>query len=257
MNTLNSEESDNLFKFDKKVFYNETLKCISIEDALKLYEKYRRFNLPDIEFFMASFYLKLGEKEKNKEHLLNCSIYGFEFPNRFWNSLSIEVIGFAMGSLLTTHTLDLSDDVQYKLFKYSYLYLSRTIELVPDASNPFKSRGILTQFFLLSHFSHLVSDIFLIPIFINEILVMADFFNASVLLTKEKNFQASIIFFNKAKTIHDGLKDISVKGRDANSYTLQEISEIGKARNEILYKKLKESYENRELILDRLDLAKK
>lgn len=241
--------NDSKQKFDILTFYDEVMHCQNIETILVVYEKYKNYYDPDVEFYIASTYFNIGLKENSRIYFINAVKYYFRNLTEFWDSYSTETIGQSLFFLLNDLDLKVSDQTKYKLYKISLLCFGRYIEQNKEASLPYIFRGTLLQNFDSTYTNMLMNDVFALPIFIPEIFFLSDYYTASLNLKKEnKNDYQE--YYSRADDLHKELEDITVDGRDANEYSLQQISEIGSQRHQYVYEFLKKEYLENQLTLN-------
>ena len=121
------------------------------------------------------------------------------------------------------------------MFILAYIYLSNCIKLTPRQSyDSLRSRAILlnenmsyTTIMLIKY-----CGIGVLP----DPFYISDYYFASLGFNYNPSMQAKCL--STAKKLHQSLEDITISGRDANDYSIIEISELVEKRHEQLYENL-------------------
>ena len=219
-----------------KIIFN----CEDLKTLNQVYTQHGNYQNPQISYAFGIAFLNRGDKERSKETLIKGARFGLKFPCEYYDTLFIDAIGQCYMLLLTQYaSAYVNPNVSYAT-ALAYIYLSRSIELKNTGFyGSLRSRGILFK----DHESpnvcmHLISQYLGWSVLI-EPLIISDFYYASKIPTGQYNDVLQI-----SKSIHKKLDDISIGGKDASEYMLEDIAEIGKERHLLLFNRLKEKYKD-------------
>ncbi len=185
--------------------------------------------------------LKRGEMEIAKSFFLHGSAFGLTSKMSCYNSpRDLVCIGDCLTMLITKYTLnDNARDIITKATALAYIYLSRVIEKKPNftqyayvyRANLFqnhKNQEVVRD--LISNFS-LTSFV--------EPFIISDYYMAA---SDKKSVFVDLL--SEAKYLHEYLEDITVAGKDADEYSLEDMAKIGEGRHVLLFKILEQKYKN-------------
>lgn len=222
--------------------------CSDLSTLINIYNQKGEYDNPQISYAFGLSFIIQGDKARAKKALLKGASYGLKFPCEFYDTHFIDAIGQCFMLLLTQFPIEYSDKV-LSYTSLAYVYLSKFIEQNGIyAWDTYHSRALL----FYDHESPMVwQNIFMDNLgqgILIEPFIISDFYFASKAQdSPHQNALAS------ARRIHQGLEDITISGKDADDYSLVEISELGKQRHFILFKRLEEKYKNGELTDQKVD----
>ena len=233
---------------------NKLIEMVSIGDIINqcnekyqvsiLYDKYKHHNHPYIFYCVANKFLILKCYQEAKEPLLEASRFGNKYPSEFYDNMYLsDCVGQCLSNLAIYYSFKQSE--AEKITSLAYLFLSKCINLVENNPNPNVAYDSLrTRARLLNDNNNdfaVQSLIFNLGLAIlREPFVISDFYYCSI--ANESPFNES----ESARRIHYSLEDISISGKDADEYTLEEMAIIGKRRHNQLFHILEEKYINGE-----------
>ena len=198
----------------------------------------------------TSYFIK-GDRTSARKYLIKGAEYGLKYPCIEYDNQFVDAIGQCLYIILTEFPVD-NNNVTYKATLLSYLFLSRCIELYPrEAQDSYRSRAILFK-------NHKIPNIIQMILIENlggsvliEPFIISDYFFSAK--AKNSPYQNCIALASK---IHQNLEDISIAGKDADEYSLNEIAEIGERRHLKLYKKIEQQFISNQLSLTSTELEK-
>ena len=211
----------------------------SLENA---YSRYGSYSHPHTCYDFGVDFLIKGNNRLAKESLLKGAHFGIQYPCQLYNHPLIDSVGQCLAHLMTNFST--GDNHQaLKVTELAYLYLSRCIELHPrESHDSYRTRAILFS-------GHE-----------NQMIVQSLIMNNAGLGTLKEPFMISDYYFasqasgsphrnayESARQIHYHLDDISVGGKDADEYSLEEMAELGEKRHFLLFKRIEEKYKKGEL----------
>lgn len=237
-------------------FTNEVNKAKSVEQLILLESKYTLFIHP-YRFYIFGVNYKIKKDDTNS---FKCFKYAAEFglkdPNRYLSTIFSDSVGSGLCHMLTKFSsVKLSSDLRYKLFVNSYIFLSSAIEhLGITAYESHKHRAQLLLKFEAEEtisfmYNYLGAD--RLP----KVLILSDYYFASQGYLKHGFIELSQTFLNKAITMHNWLEDIVVSGKNADLYSIEEISNIGIKRHNRIFSNLNQDYIDKKFSFD-LNLLK-
>lgn len=210
-----------------------------LSEIRKLYSKYGNFNHPQVNYDFGRMLSIQGDKVLAKEALLKGASYGLNCPCILYGSPLIDSIGQCMFDLVTEYAIK---DVQTanKITCLSYIYLSRCVELYhKEAHDSYRSRALLFQRHKYKMLPRSIVSQYMGPAVLLEPFIISDFYFSAMATNspfKQENIQ-------NAKEVHAWLEDISVGGREADDYSLEDMASLGEARHYKLFKTLEMEYQ--------------
>lgn len=224
MNILGDHSQSELAKILS--IQQEIHSCSSLRHLQQLIAKYENSNHPDTFYHLGVCCIQNEEYEKAKTIFKKGAQYGLKYPNRYFNTIFSDGIGQCF-----YHLVEIIEIHDYNFFALAYIYLSNCINLTPrQAYDSMRSRAILIN---NSSFSQAFISNYLGMGNLKEPLVISDFYFAGIGF--EDNYEIQRQCFTDAKRIHNWLEDISVAGKDACDYSIEELSLIGETRHKMLY----------------------
>jgi hypothetical protein len=206
----------------------EIYSCSSLRHLHQLIAKYKNSNHPDPFYHLGVICIQNKKYEEAKILFKKGAQYGLKYPNRYFNTIFSDSIGQCFYHLVMN--IEIYD---YNFFVLAYIYLSNCINLSPRKTyDSRRSRALLINT-ENSYFVDKFRADYLGIEYIKEPLVISDFYFAS--LGFENNFNIKSQCLSDAKKIHDWLEDITVAGKDACDYSIEEISIIGETRHKKIY----------------------
>lgn len=236
-NTLNYSNNDNT----NAMMISEILRRIkSSTELFNQSEQIIKFNHPHLFYALGEKLLILNHNDQAKVELLKSAYYGLKHPSNLFNHLYINSIGSSMCYLVCYYKCnkdDLSHKIAYKLMKLAYLYLSRCIELYPDmAHDSYYNRGMLFQKISYHNYNTLCLETFKGSV-LKEIFLVSDFYNSARIDGSRIDGD-----FSLAENAHANLGSVTIQGRDADNYRLEDLVNIGNERHKSLYESVKNQY---------------
>ncbi len=240
---------------------NEFNLAKSSSEVISVYQKYAWLNNITIDYFAALTKMKLGYKNESVQNLRNvaadiiCS-HG-EGKYRYWDSPSIHSVGDSLFLLLKHYyTGDIPfDKFTFSTFNLSYLCLSNNIYNLPDTScDSFYKRALLLQGGTLGK-GMLTLGLVQGSIGLSSStapLIINDFYSSGKVYISEYNMHTQgQNLIEKARKIHLSLDGLSIEGKDASDYSLEEISKIGRMRHRDIYSVLLNKFANKDFFMTR------
>jgi hypothetical protein len=230
-------------------FYNSVNKCTDVYSLNNFYDKVKYLNHPRVFHVIGVKYFNFGDKTKAKELLIKGAKFGIKYPSEYFNKPDIDSIGQCLALLSTQFYLS-DQDIFYKANCLAYIYLSRAIQLNENlAYDSLRTRATLLKdnknpnsIFLMIYDNLQQSTL-------KEPFIISDFYLAS-LIERNPNRNNDL---KSAIGLHKYLEDISIAGKDADEYTLNDLSEIGKYRHEKLYKSMSAKFLNGEFYMNDIE----
>ena len=220
------------------------MNCSDLTSLKKLYEKYGDYNHPQISYDFGRMLSIMGDKQTAKKALFKGATYGLQYPCNIYDSPLIDSIGQCMSDLVTHHPVG-EIDIVTKITSLAYIYLSRTIELFKrEAHDSYRTRALLFK----EHENQMVPQRILLNLGMGvliEPLILSDHYFSS----QATDSPFKIDGLQSAQNIHNWLEDISINGKDADEYSLNELALIGESRHLILFKILEAKYKKGEFNL--------
>jgi hypothetical protein len=215
-----------------------TTKIQQSKDAFSLnalYKNYGNYNHPQIQFTFGISYLIQKDYEKARMCLIAGAKYGVKFPCSVYDDIMVDAVGECFSHLLVNFN-NVDVDAGAKALGLAYVYISRCIELYPHrVYDSYRSRGLLFSI-LGTPAQYFVMDNAGIGVLV-EPFIISDFYYAGTIEGSPHDEK-----FEEAARIHDSLDDISIAGKDADEYSLIEMTELGEKRHLALFKTVERKY---------------
>ena len=237
-------------------FTNDVSRVKSVEDLYFLEKKYSNFSNPYKDYLIGFSYMNNDDDFNSFKCFVNAAEKGIREPKKYIGSIYSDSIGSSISHILTKFQSEkLDSDIRYNLLVNSYFFLSSSInDLGITAYESYKNRAELLNkyeddltFALIINYLGIGS--------IPKVLIMSDYFFASQGYIKHGISDLSQLCLKKSVNLYNWLEDISINGKAADSYSIEEISNIGKNRHEIIYKKLSKDFLDNKFVFD-LDLVR-
>ena len=230
---------------------NKLIEMVSIGDIITqcnekyqvsiLYEKYKHHNHPYIFYCVANKFLILKCYQEAKEPLLEAARFGNKYPSEFYDNMYLsDCVGQCLSNLVIYYSFEQSE--AEKITSLAYLFLSKCIDLVENSlnTNNVAHDSLRTRARLLNDNENPFAVQSLILNLglgvLREPFVISDYYYCSI--SSESPFN----MLESARKTHAWLEDISVAGKDADDYTLEEMAILGKHRHKKLFQVLEEKY---------------
>jgi hypothetical protein len=216
-----------------------------------LYSQKGNYNHPQICCcFGVAFSIK-GDRETAKKAFIKGASYGVQYPCSLYPNALVDSVGQCLTFLMMQFPITNHENA-VKATALSYIYLSRCIELHPNQSfDSYNARASLLVFHATpSVAQRLILDSLGIS-FLSEPFIISDFFFAATLPGSPH-----VQVLQNAKKIHSNLDDMTIGGKDADEYSLNEMAEFGQKRHFTLFKKLEQKYNNGDFDLTMDELNK-
>ncbi len=228
-------------------FSSSLNQCKSYSSLIELLAQYRKYNHPF--FFQAAgqWCLVYNKDEQALPLFTEAVIMGLNFPNVFWNTISADSIGSSVAQLFVQYESKCFKKEKIVLFKLGYCYLTSCIEL-PNY-NAYESLLRRAEMFVGSH-DCIVNEILPMGI-LSQVFALSDFLRAAnghIKAGLVEQAQHSIL---QARKLHSWLDDITVNGKDADEYSIEEIAEIGIQRHKFLFNSWREDLLNNRIMLNK------
>ncbi|RZK13225.1 MAG: hypothetical protein EOO46_00010 [Flavobacterium sp.] len=213
-------------------------KCDNLHSLKRLYLEFENYQHPAVHFDFGRNFLIMGEKSISKKALIKGASFGTNFPSAFYNNLHIDSIGQCISDLLTQYPIA-NYSLALKASSLAYIYLSRCIELYPNRCyDSYRTRAVLFK----DHENPMVMQAIVMEhmglgVLIEPFIISDYYFAATAFQSPFENH-----YFD-ASRLHSNLEDITIAGRDADEYTLEEMAEIGGLRHLQLFKILERQAE--------------
>jgi len=231
-------------------FYQSIQNCTNLQSLNEYYEQMKNTNHPAIFHNFGVKFLIYGDKAKAKNILIKGATFGIKYPCKYYDNLHIDAVGQCF-TLLVTQFRCYEHNICINATALGYIYLSRCLELYGhDAYDSHRSRAIL----FLDNEDKMAADSIIcdnvgIGILVDPFII-SDFYFAS----QDEYNPNREIDLTSARNEHANLEDITISGKDANEYSLSEISALGERRHFNLFKALEKKYINGEINLNLEDL---
>ncbi len=221
----------------------------SVSDINLIARKYGHMQDPYVQYALANVYQVYNQYQEAIPYLLKACQLGSENLKTYSSTPYSDSIGAASMSLLTDYPeYVVSSKIQYQLFENSYYFLSKSITMFGlKAYESFRNRagllciqnGIPNKFIM----THSIGQII-------EVLILSDFFFAAKAYFNQGLYQESQKLMNQAVINHDWLDDMSIAGKDADEYELEELALLGQQRHKIIMDKHGILFEKQTPVID-------
>ncbi len=230
---------------------NDINKAKSIADLIKYEQKYIYFNNPYKHYLLGNSYINNNDYSKAYKHFIQAAEMGLDNPGKYLNSIFADSVGSSLFNIsrFNLEKYLISPNLLYNMYINAYYFLSSSINFLKDtAYESYMNRGSLlslkqdeTKSFLFSYLG-----IFSIP----EVLILSDFYFSSVGYAKYGFLDKSNKYLKKADNVHKCLEDINITGRAANTYSIEELANIGRDRHSIIFHNLNEDFKINKFKID-------
>jgi len=204
--------------------------CRNWNQLQLLVTNYNNADNPDTFYHLGVGCILFDKYDEAKRLLIKGAKFGLKFPNEYFNTIFSDAIGQCFYNLVCN--LDSQD---YDTFVLAYVYLSNCAQLMPrQAFDSLRSRALLMKhqdsFTMSFLFTYLGMGN------LKEPLIISDLYFAGLGFKDNPKIQQEC--FDDAKKLHIWLEDISVAGKDANDYSIQEMAILGEQRHKRLFDSL-------------------
>lgn len=211
----------------------------------RLYDLYVKKGLshPFTSYGFGIAFMLLDDHDKAINEYIVCLEYGIKAHNSYYNSLFSQPIGSAFTNVLLNY--ETPGMFQMNIMGLAYAFLSNNIKKNKgccwdahyDRGRLF-ARRISDANSLIENYTGAIGAI-PIP------NIIADYYDAGS--TAPNNIYKSQI--DVAQRLHKSLEDITIGGRDADTYSLIEMVQLGRERHNKLFDSVNENYLNHTLTL--------
>lgn len=208
-----------------------------IETLRKVYNEKGDYNHPQICYDFGAAFLIKGDKANAKKALTQGAVYGIQYPCSLYGNALVDSVGQCLSLLMTNFSI--SDNANaIKITALGYIFLSRCIELyLREAHDSYRTRALLFK----DHQNPMVVQSLIMENVgmgvVIEPYIISDFYITSQ--ATDSPYQSVI---QSARRIHQGLEDMTIGGKDADDYSLNEMAEFGEKRHLLLFKILEDKY---------------
>lgn len=226
-------------------FFTSANKCKDLDSLAEYHSTITHIHHPNVYHTLGEKYFNLGDLDIARELFTKGAQFGLEYPIDYYNKPNIDSIGQCLAFLVTRYQLlsadrsSVDENSFYNATCLAYIYLSKAIDLHEHlAYDSFRTRANLlrhnksfsTVFSIIrSAFNHNLAK---------EPFIISDYYSAYCI--PQNPYSAND--FNSARIVHNYLDDVSISGKAANEYNLEEIVEIGKIRHQQFYDALKRRF---------------
>ena len=213
-----------------------------------LYSRYKDYDSPHIAYVLGVRFLILGDKNLAKNCLISGARYGLKYPTPYYETPFIDSIGQCYAYLVTQFSTN--QLIASKATALAYLYLSKAISLTRGrAFDSYRTRAILFKDNESPiAIQNLIADNYNLMA-MEEPFILSDYFNSANVPGSPHSE-----CMNDARRIHRNLDDISIGGKDANLYSLEELAIVGESRHQRMFESVEEKFKNGSLNMTLLDL---
>jgi hypothetical protein len=211
--------------------------CSDLTTLRRLFALKGNYDHPQICYDFGVAFIIRGDNDNAKKALIRGVGYGLKAPCLYYDHPFIDSVGQCFMLLLTQFKIRNSTKV-YEATALGYVYLSRCIQQTGnEAHDSFKSRALLIK----DHEHIIIWQRILLDNVGSGILIepymISDFYLASQATDSP---HGNLLY--QARSIHNNLDDITIAGKDADNYSLQEMAALGKARHNQLFSALEIKY---------------
>ena len=234
-------------------FTNRLYTCRDSYDIEILVDEFKSINNPYFYQAAAQTCLSLNDYSNALPLFKKAISYGLNFSYKYWDDqVTTDAIGSSISKILTLFIVGNTGKAAENLYALGYCYLSKCIQqLGVSAFESYEARANLVNY------THPVIKNSIMPLFaISEVYAISDYFYSGAGLSRHGYSSEAYKNNNKANEIHDWLEDITVAGKDADKYSLEEIVEIGKKRHDKLFSTLQKDFKNNKYSISGSELNK-
>jgi len=233
---MNKEFEKFINDFTPKLQY-----CKTAPQVIDLVDRYT-FNHPCLYYASGHLCCFMDAPEISLKLLRKAISFGTILPNDYWDTQSSDCIGSSVVDLFTYFKIQ-QNETATKLIILGYSYLSNCIEIIGNnAFESFENRGRL--FDMSGKSTYIISDALHTLSQIKIVYSIPDYLDASHGYMTHGFYNAANNVYKRASYLHEYLEDITVAGKSANIYSLEEIAEIGRQRHKELYLSFKKDVVN-------------
>ena len=203
-----------------------------------LYSRYKDYDSPHIAYVLGVRFLILGNNNLAKDCFIRGAKYGLKYPTPYYETPFIDSIGQCYAYLVTQFSTN--QLIASKATALAYLYLSKAIYLTRGrAFDSYRTRAILFKDNESPiAIQNLIADNYNLMAMV-EPFTLSDFYNAANVPGSPHSE-----CLTDAKRIHRNLEDMSVGGKDANLYSLEELARLGESRHLRMFETLESKLKN-------------
>ena len=230
-------------------FHNKLNRCSKSQDFDNLFEKYKGYDHPYIFMVAGSVYGTHKDHEKSINNYLSALSYGLSMPNEYYLTQHADTIGGSIARILYHYKIEGDADTIQKMYYLAYCYLTSCINLLGmNAFESLKYRGNIlgmnNQYMAEFVGKYLGMGVLPMPLAISDLyLAYGGYKKRGYHDEAEESIQNAI-------RLHKWLEDISINGKNADEWSIQEIAEIGLERNKILFENMKADFVKNKFTID-------
>jgi|TARA_Y100000310_G_C20680319_1_gene815531 hypothetical protein len=241
---------DEITKKQISNFTMELYSCNSYSKLLNLIDQYENMDNPYLYQSSGQWCLVKNYSNEAIPLFSKAIQYGINFPNKFWGTQMADSIGSAISKILTSYSTDYTKKPIINLFIQGYCYLSNCIDILNlNAFESLENRADL----LIYSSNEITCEIVPMGV-LPQVYTITDLYKSAQGLNKNGYSVEAREKLNAATNLHGWLEDISVAGRDADEYSLEEIVKIGEKRHSNLFESFRRKLLNNEFKLTTNDL---
>jgi len=184
-----------------------------------------------VMYYMGFVLWQNGLQTEARSNFFNVINTEIELDYHNYGTVYSDSIGISISFLMDKYKEKFKQNTA-DLFQMGYSYLSKHIEIGGiEMCDSFKYRAYLSDNYS-NNASHFALQRLNRTTFVPTPLTISDYFySCKGYLTNNLKDQAKVSM-DRAKYLHSFLEDITINGKDADEYSLAEISAIGKQRND-------------------------
>jgi len=233
-------------------FSQKLYTCRDSYDIEELVDEFKSLDNPYVYQAAAQTCLSLNEYDDALPLFKKAITYGLNFPNKYWGTQMSDALGSSMSKILTLFKIGHSGKSIENLYVLGYCYLSNCIEqLGENAFESYQERANLVNYTPQSIKNEIMPMGALFQVY-----AISDYYFSGQGFRNNGHSSESYKIINTATELHDYLEDISVAGKDADEYSLEEIVEIGKKRHEQLFNSLEKDLKKNKYSINGSELNK-
>lgn len=192
---------------------------------------------PHVLYYIAFMLWQHGLHSEARSNFLNVISLEIELDYQNYGTIYSDSIGISISFLMDKYK-DKFQKNTADLFQMGYSYLSKHIEIGGiEMCDSYKYRAYLSDNYS-NHASHFALQRLNRTTFVSTPLTISDYFySCKGYLSNNLNDQVKESM-ERAKYLHGFLEDITINGKDADEYSLAEITAIGGERNDEITKSI-------------------
>jgi hypothetical protein len=241
---------DELTKNQIMRYTRQLYSCNSYTFFLDIVKENENMDNPYVYQAAGQWCIQHNYYEEALPYFKKAILYGCEFPNKIWNTQMADAVGSSIAMVLTLYRTDYDERTLTNLFIMGYCYLTNCINLLGvQAYESLSNRASLL--IDTSNAMHSAD----MPMFnIPHVYAISDIYKSSIGLVGVGFESEARDKLSYVADLHEWLEDITVAGRSADEYTIQELVEIGEDRHRYLFEKFEKKLLNNEYLINEMEL---